>query len=182
MSYLKKIVVSVVAVTAASFTIIACTPANESPSAATSAASETATAEQTLAFVDGVVREKPADSDMTAIFGTIVNNSDEDIEVTRFSTSLDAPMNQIHETVDGTMREMTEPMVIPAGQSRELAPGGDHFMVMGYEPALMAGDSVDVTIEFGDGESIVAADVPVRTMGAGHEAYSEDGEMTGHGN
>lgn len=173
----------------AALALAACSPPNENPSTATgsstpSAASVTTQAQaQAVTFTDGVVREKGEDSDMTAIFGTLTNDSDEDVEVTGFSTSLDAPMNQIHETIDGTMRERTSPLVIPAGESVTLAPGGDHFMVMGYEPMLMAGDVVDLTIQLAGGDEVTVKDVPVRTMGAGHENYGEGAEsteMTGH--
>lgn len=175
----------IAAAAAAALALTACDPPNENPSsetAAPSTTSETAQA-QALTFTDGVVREKHEDSDMTAIFGTLTNDSDENLEVTGFTTSLDAPMNQIHETVDGTMKERTTPLIVPAGESVTLAPGGDHFMVMGYEPMLMAGDVVDLTIQLAGGDEVTVKDVPVRTMGAGHENYGEGAEsteMTGH--
>lgn len=168
------------AAAAATLALSACSPPNENPSTETVTSSAASQSEQTLTLSDGVVREKGADSDMTAVFGVITNDSDADIEITGFSTSLDAPMNQLHQTVDGTMSEMTEPLIIPAGQSHTFGPGGDHFMIMGYEPELLAGDVVDLTLDLSDGTEVGFPDVPVRTMGAGHESYGEDGEMTGH--
>lgn len=184
---MSKLTAVIATAAAATLALSACSPSNENPStqnsssqSSTSSASAQPAEGQTVTLTDGVVREKGEDSDMTAIFGTLNNESDKDVEVTGFSTSLDAPMNQIHETVDGTMKERTTPLIIPAGGSVTLAPGGDHFMVMGYEPMLMAGDVVDVTVELGDGTEVTIKDVPVRTMGAGHENYGEGSEMTGH--
>lgn len=48
---------------------------------------------------------------------------------------------------------------------------------------LMAGDVVDLTIQLASGNEVTVKDVPVRTMGAGHENYGEGAEsteMTGH--
>ena len=118
---------------------------------------------------------------MASIFGTLVNHSDKDVEVTGFSSSADAQMNQIHEVVDGTMREMDEPLVVPAHGETTLEPGGTHFMLMELGHALEPGEDVDVTLETSAGE-VKLDPIPVRTMGAGAEGYDdlEDGGQTGH--
>lgn len=130
-----------------------------------------------LGFEDAVVRAMDEDADMTAIFGTLVNETSEDIEVVGFSSSIDAGVNEIHETVDGQMREMQEPLIIPAGETVTLEPGGAHFMLMEVNDAVMAGDEVTLTIELSDGSTEDFDDIPVRTIGAGDENYGD----LGHG-
>ena len=122
------------------------------------------------------------EADMTAIFGTLVNESNEDIEIVAFSSSVDAGINEIHETVDGQMREMEEPLIIPAGESVALEPGGAHFMLMNVKEPVMAGDEVTVTVELADGSTEEFDDIPVRTIGAGDENYGDLGHDNGdHG-
>lgn len=140
-----------------------------------------------LDLEDAVVRAMAEDADMTAIFGTLVNESDEDIEVVAFSSSVEAGMNEIHETVDGQMQEMQDPLIIPAGGSVALEPGGAHFMLMDVKTPVLAGDEVTLTIELADGSTEEFDDVPVRTIGAGDENYGDlgadhgdDGEAHNH--
>lgn len=140
-----------------------------------------------LDLEDAVVRAMAEDADMTAIFGTLVNESDADIEVVAFSSSVDAGMNEIHETVDGQMQEMQDPLIIPAGGSVTLEPGGAHFMLMDVKTPVLAGDEVTLTIELADGSTEEFDDVPVRTIGAGDENYGDlgadhgdDGEEHNH--
>ena len=142
---------------------------------------------EALDLEDAVVRAMAEDADMTAIFGTLVNESDEDIEVVAFSSSVEAGMNEIHETVDGQMREMQDPLIIPAGGSVTLEPGGAHFMLMDVKTPVLAGDEVTLTIELADGSTEEFDDVPVRTIGAGDENYGDlgadhgdDGEAHNH--
>lgn len=139
-------------------------------------------ADDALDFEDAVVRAMAEDADMTAIFGTLVNESNEDIEIVAFSSSVDAGINEIHETVDGQMREMEEPLIIPAGESVALEPGGAHFMLMNVKEPVMAGDEVTVTVELADGSTEEFDDIPVRTIGAGDENYGDLGHDHGdHG-
>ena len=136
-------------------------------------------ADDALDFEDAVVRAMAEDADMTAIFGTLVNESNEDIEIVAFSSSVDAGINEIHETVDGQMREMEEPLIIPAGESVALEPGGAHFMLMDVKEPVMAGDVVTVTVELADGSTEEFDDIPVRTIGAGDENYGDLGHDHG---
>lgn len=136
-------------------------------------------ADDALDFEDAVVRAMAEDADMTAIFGTLVNESNEDIEIVAFSSSVDAGINEIHETVDGQMREMEEPLIIPAGESVALEPGGAHFMLMDVKEPVMAGDEVTVTVELADGSTEEFDDIPVRTIGAGDENYGDLGHDHG---
>lgn len=129
----------------------------------------------------GAVRAKAAKdaadgSDMTSIFGTLHNNTDKDITVVGFTTSLGEADYQIHEVVDGMMRQKDGGFDIPAGGTHELAPGGDHFMVMGYAPAIEAGDTIDLTLLLEGGDTLTVPDIAVRTMLPGDESYGDLGE------
>lgn len=177
--------VSVAALAAGSLTLAACSPSEEDSaaapsSAATSAekdkgaetsASASSSAESGITFEDAVVRAMEEDSDMTAIFGTLHNNTDEDINVVGFSSSVKAEHYEIHEVVDGVMQEKEGGFDVPAGESIELAPGGFHFMLMGVTEPVMAGETATLTLELADGSTIELGDIPVRTIGAGDEDY-----------
>ena len=131
----------------------------------------------------GAVRAKTAKdtadgSDMTSIFGTLHNNTDRDLSVVGFTTSLGEADYQIHEVVDGMMRQKDGGFDISAGGTHELAPGGDHFMVMGYAPAIEAGDTIDLTLLLEGGATVTVPDVAVRTMLPGDESY---GDIADHG-
>ncbi|MGP5495884.1 copper chaperone PCu(A)C [Corynebacterium flavescens] len=160
-------------------------PASTSESAAQSSAQSAAPSsaassaqEGEVVLSQGVVRAAEEGSDMTAIFGTLENNSDSDVEVTGFHSSANADMNQLHQTVNGVMSQMTEPMVIPAHGTFELKPGGNHLMLMGLHQPIKAGETIDVTLELKDGSEIDLGQVEARSMGAGGEAY---GDIEGHG-
>lgn len=148
--------------------------------ASTAAADSDDDADDALDFEDAVVRAMAEDADMTAIFGTLVNESTKDIEIVGFTSSIEAGVNEIHETVDGQMREMEEPLIIPAGESVTLEPGGAHFMLMDVSEPIMAGDEITLTVELADGSTEEFDEIPVRTIGAGDENYGDLGHE-GHG-
>lgn len=133
----------------------------------------------------GAVRAKTAKdtadgSDMTSIFGTLHNNTDKDLSVVGFTTSLGEADYQIHEVVDGMMRQKDGGFDIAAGGTHELAPGGDHFMVMGYAPAIEAGDTIDLTLLLEGGATVTVPDVAVRTMLPGDESYGDIADHAEH--
>ncbi|MBU5653401.1 MULTISPECIES: copper chaperone PCu(A)C [Corynebacterium] len=179
--------VSVAALAAGSLTLAACSPSEEDSAAAPSSAASSAekdkdaetstsassSAESGVTFEDAVVRAMEEDSDMTAIFGTLHNNTDKDINVLGFSSSVKAKHYEIHEVVDGVMQEKEGGFDIPAGESIELAPGGFHFMLMGVTEPVMAGETATLTLELADGSSVELGDIPVRTIGAGDEDYGD---------
>lgn len=183
--------VSVAALAAGSLTLAACSPSEEDSAAAPSSAAtsaekdkdaETSTsasssAESGVTFEDAVVRAMEKDSDMTAIFGTLHNHTDKDVNVVGFTSSVKAKHYEIHEVVDGVMQEKEGGFDIPAGESIELAPGGFHFMVMGVTEPVMAGETATLTLELADGSTIELGDIPVRTIGAGDEDYGDMGHM-----
>ncbi|WP_408922144.1 copper chaperone PCu(A)C [Corynebacterium tuberculostearicum] len=181
---MSKIVnLAVAGLTVASLALAGCSPQNQNDSTESKADATTSAAEKSssaaaedLTFEDAVVRANE-DKDMTAIFGTLVNHSDKDITITGFSTSLNAKVNQMHETVDGKMQEMSSPLVVKAGESHELAPGGDHFMLMEMENDIAPGESLDLKVELEGGEELDLGEIQTRSMPAGDEDY---GDMEGH--
>lgn len=184
---MNRRVLAACAAGALALSLTAC--ANEETTTATDATGATAAADATDAsdidFLDATVRAKaaadaPDGNDMTSIFGTLQNNSNQDVELTGFTTSLGEASYEIHEVVDGVMQQKEGGIIIPAGESHQLKPGADHFMVMDYAPEIPAGDTVTVTLEFADGTTAEIKDIAVRTMLPGDESYGEDGELQGH--
>ncbi|MCQ9351514.1 copper chaperone PCu(A)C [Corynebacterium sp. 153RC1] len=141
-------------------------------SAAASSATSAEDAENALVLGGAYIREMAADADMTAIFGELTNNTEQDVTVTGLSGSIPAQAYEIHEVVDGQMRQKEGGLVIPAGETVVLEPGSDHFMVLGVETPVAAGDTADITLEVSELGSVSFTDVPVRTVAAGDEEYA----------
>ncbi|EJZ83026.1 copper chaperone PCu(A)C [Corynebacterium otitidis] len=158
---------------------------SEAPETSTTTQSSEQHAEAKAHVHDGVVRAKGDDSDMTAIFGEIHNESDKDITVTGFEAGLEGATFEIHEIVDGEMRPKEGGLTIPAGETVSLEPGGDHFMVLDYPDPIEAGTTIPVSITLSDGQSIDLGEFEVRDMPAGGEEYDhgshEHGEGHDHG-
>jgi len=76
---------------------------------------------------------------------------------------------EVHRTTieDGTarMRQLTEGLVIPAGGTVELAPGGLHLMLVGLKQPLQPGQSIPLTLTF-ERAGTVATTLNVMPMGA----------------
>ncbi|KQB85451.1 copper chaperone PCu(A)C [Corynebacterium oculi] len=156
---------------------------NDEQSTASSAATSSATASDSSPSVrldDAVVKAKGEDNDMTSIFGTLVNDTDKDITVESFTTSLGEAEYQMHEVVDGVMREKSGGFEVPAHGTHALQPGGDHMMVMGYAHPVAAGDEITVTLTLSDGSEVELDPIPVRSIGAGDENYGDLDGQGGH--
>lgn len=172
-----------------SLVLAACGSDSEQTSSSASTAEHTAEmssdADQAVVLDHGAVRAKPGEweadgNDMTAIFGTLRNTTEEDLHVIGFTTSLGDASYEIHEVIDGVMRQKEGGFDIPAGGTHELAPGGDHFMIMEYADEIPAGETIDVTLLLDDGTTSVIPDVAVRTMLPGDEGYGDDGQVQDH--
>lgn len=179
----------IAAICIASLVLAACGSEAEQTSPSSSTAEHTAEmssdTDQAVVLDHGAVRAKPGEweadgNDMTAIFGTLRNTTDSDIHVIGFTTSLGDASYEIHEVVDGVMRQKEGGFDIPADGTHELAPGGDHFMIMGYADKIPAGAAIDVTLLLDDGTTSVIPDVAVRTMLPGDEGYGDDDQVQDH--
>ncbi|WP_257202196.1 copper chaperone PCu(A)C [Corynebacterium cystitidis] len=171
------------ALIAASMTIAACGNDTDSTTETTEETTTETTevaAGQDVTLENPVVRAMEAGKGMTGVFGTLTNHTDEDINIVEFSTDLGATMYELHETVDGIMQEVEGGFVVPANGTYVLEPGADHFMIMGYDEAIEAGDTINVSFKDADGNEYTVEDVPVRTLIPGEENYGEDGQLTGH--
>lgn len=143
-------------------------------SAASSSATEKPDSDHVLSLEDGVVRATTDGKDMTAAFGTIHNNTDQDINIVGVSSDdIKANVFQLHEVVNGVMQEKEGGFIVPAGGDLKLQPGGNHFMFMEIKEPVQAGDEVDLKVELADGSTVEFDDVPVRTFGAGDEDYGD---------
>lgn len=129
---------------------------------------------RTVTLEDAYIREKAADSDMTAIFGTIVNDTDTDLNLIGFSVEGldDSSSFELHEVVDGMMREIDGGYTIAADSEHALEPGADHLMIMNNNQDIEAGTDYSVTLIFADGTETTAI-VPVRVQPSGEEDYAD---------
>lgn len=158
--------------------------APEAPSAATHSAGESASSEHASAALERAWA-KAGDSDMSAAFGTLVNHGKAPLTLVGAETPAAASV-ELHEMamVDGAMvmRKLEGDFDVPAGGSRELAPGGEHLMLMGLTAPLLPGDEITVTLRFSDGTTLDVV-VPVRDTAGADEEYApgEHGSDEEHG-
>ncbi|MHB8275476.1 MAG: copper chaperone PCu(A)C [Dermatophilaceae bacterium] len=117
---------------------------------------------------------KTADGGMTAVFGELRNSSGSPVTVTAATTSASSRA-ELHEAVmvDGTMqmRPKKGGFVIPPGGTHQLAPGGDHIMVMDIKRPIRPGDMVDVTLFLANGSTAAFSALGKQSSG-GNETYA----------
>ncbi|MGE2733709.1 copper chaperone PCu(A)C [Mycolicibacterium vaccae] len=123
-----------------------------------------------------------ADTGMAAVFGSIANTGGSDARIVAGS-SPQAGHVEIHEVVTNelggkTMREKDGGLVVSAGETRELLPGGDHLMLMDLTQPLLPGADVTVTLEFDDGSTLPVT-AQVRDFAGGGEEYRPHTEEKG---
>lgn len=119
----------------------------------------------------GYVKAMPADKHMTAIFGELHNMSDKDITITSLSGSIEGAKFEIHEVKDGKMMMKKDGLKVPAMSTVTLKPGAEHFMIMGVNGELAAGDTVDLTVKDSESNSYDLPAIPVRVQHSGEENY-----------
>ncbi len=161
----RTIVVAVVSVVAGG--LAACGNAGPGTATAVPAASPAAA----LTIKDPWV--KAVDSGMTAAFGTLINNTGSDVTVVSASSPV-SPV-ELHEMVMGDGAMMMRPteggLVIKAGGTHELVPGGDHLMLMKPSAAIKPGDELRFTLTLSDGGTVSFNAVAKPFAGAG-ESYA----------
>lgn len=141
-------------------------------------AAEVEVAQQGVTLVDGWAK---AGEGMTGVFGTLTNPGDTDLVITG-AESPAAGMVELHEvTADGVMQKIQGDVVIPAGGTLELMPGGNHIMLIQMSAPLLAGEDVEVTLTFNDGSSVTVTALAKEFSGA-NESYEDiAGEGMEHG-
>jgi copper(I)-binding protein len=116
---------------------------------------------------------KAAGSEMTSVFGTLVNNTGKDIVVLSATSSV-SPM-ELHEMImqGGTMVMRPKPggFVLKAGGSEQLSPGGDHLMLMQPIRPIRPGDELSVTLNLSDGTRFTFSAIAKPYAGA-DESYA----------
>ncbi len=131
-----------------------------------------------LELEDGWV--KAADEGMTAAFGTLRNDSDEDVVLTRVTSEV-ADVGELHVTEDDgsgamVMKPAEDGFTVPAGGEHELEPGADHLMLMGLNQSVETGTMATVTVGADNGQEW-SFEVPVREFAGADESY-DSGEST----
>jgi len=124
--------------------------------------------DQIIQIDDPWVREAPPNVKSLAAYMTIENISEQPQILTSVSSSKFVNV-MIHKTIthESGMTEMVHKsqLVIEPQSKVVLAPGGYHLMLMMPKNPIVAGDSVDFTLQFSDGKKI-AIKVPVRKFQA----------------
>lgn len=104
-----------------------------------------------LTIIDPWARATPPMA-QTAGGYLMIENSGEGSDRLVAAASPVANRTEIHEMSMSqgimTMRRLEDGLDIPAGGTITLAPGGAHIMLMGLKEALVAGETVPVTLEF----------------------------------
>ncbi|MEU6248048.1 copper chaperone PCu(A)C [Glycomyces sp. NPDC047010] len=142
----------------------------------TDAAAETAeaTAAESVTITDAWVLS--TEEDMSALFGVMENASGTDAHLVSAETELGTV--ELHETVESGGEMIMQPVAdgfsVPAGGDHELAPGGDHIMLMGLTAPIVAGDEVTVTLHFEDGSDLDVTAV-AKDFEGGDEEYVPGG-------
>ncbi|NCV36768.1 MAG: copper chaperone PCu(A)C [Actinobacteria bacterium] len=116
---------------------------------------------------------------MTAVYGTLTNNTQQDVVLVGGETEI-AGVVGVHEmTMIGgemKMREIDGGLTIPAGMSIVLEPGGNHLMLMMLTDDLEAGEEISVTFDFDGAEDITVDGIVAKPAEGGDEDY-HSGEM-----
>lgn len=163
----KKLAAALAAFVAV-FALSACSSGEDTPAIALS--------EPVVRAIDGM---SPVNAEtgkaMTGSFMTLTNSSDEDVTLIGGSSSV-AGIIEIHEVIDGQMVAMDSGLVIPANGTVELRMGGYHVMLMELNKTLVAGDEVEVTLEFSNGETLTYT-APVKEIAMDDEKYGVKGGM-----
>ena len=117
---------------------------------------------------------------MTAVYGTITNNSNEDVVLVGGSTEV-AGVVEVHEMAmiggEMKMQEIDGGLVIPAGQSVVLEPGGNHLMLMMLASDVLAGDTIEVLFDFDGADDLTLTDVVAKPAEGGDEEYHSENDM-----
>ena len=119
-----------------------------------------------LTVTDAWIREAPPGTDMLAGYATLTNSGDQPIIL--LTVQSDAfHMASLHETIiDKGVSKMHElhRLVIAAGQTVMLQPGGKHLMLMDPRKDIVAGERIEMMFLLDDGTrvetyfDVVAAD------------------------
>ena len=121
-----------------------------------------------LTIKDAWTRATPPKAKGGGAFVSITNNGSEDARLTGAASDY-AMRTEIHQMSmnDGVMqmRKADDGVVIPAGETVELKPGGYHVMFMGLKQPFKMDEELKVTLEFENADPVDVT-FPVLKMGA----------------
>lgn len=137
-----------------------------------------------VTITDPWVKAANADDEMTAAFGILVNEGEEDVTVVAARADEVSDVVELHEVGTGddgntAMREKGGGFSVGAGSEHELSPGADHIMLMDPTEALEPGTEVTITLEFEDGTT-QRFTAPVKDFEGANEDY-DAGHEGDHG-
>jgi copper(I)-binding protein len=162
---IKKALVALSALTLVSATLTGCATASGSVDG-----------HDELHFSDGWVRVSEYSDHvdgMTGAFATIENHTDHDVTLVGGSAEI-ANMVEVHEVVmiDKEMKMQAKDggILIKAGESVTLEPGGLHVMLMGLKKPILEGDEVTLTLDF-EGYDDQTFTWPAKASLSGDETY-----------
>jgi copper(I)-binding protein len=122
---------------------------------------------------DGWAAPTPGGVDVSAGYLTIVNAAGREDRLLG-ATSPRAARVEVHEmSMDGgvmRMRAVEGGLVIPAGATVMLGPGGQHLMFYGVSQPFAAGERIPVTLRFAQAGD-VAVELPVRRDAGGRSDH-----------
>lgn len=127
----------------------------------------------TLDISNGFTRAMPPAAKTGGGFLSIRNNGAEDDRLMRMRSPAAGRMELHNMSMQDNvmvMREITEGLVVPAGESVHLAPGGMHMMFLQVETPFIEGTKVDVTLTFEKAGDVTMA-LSVAGIGATGMAY-----------
>lgn len=117
-----------------------------------------------LSLEDGWVRAVPPGMKMTAAYGSFTNQGMQTIEIISFSsdsfTDVSLHQTKIEKGVS-TMKPLTG-LLLAAGSSTTLQPGGLHLMLMNAKREIHPGDNIGLILVAANGEQFRFA-LPVET-------------------
>jgi copper(I)-binding protein len=126
--------------------------------------------------------EEAQDTAMTSVsaaYFSVTNDGSEDIRLLSV-TAEGVGEASIHQTIVenniARMEEVEDGLLIPAGETVELAPGGHHVMLMDLAQALVEGETLALSLTF-DNELVLTVEAPI-TMIAPDEGGSAEAETT----
>ncbi|MFC6672562.1 copper chaperone PCu(A)C [Marinobacterium aestuariivivens] len=117
---------------------------------------------------DVYVRAVPPGQMNSAAFMTLHNDGSEAVGLVAAGSAIAENVElHSHSMQDGVMRmRRIDRIDVPAHGRHSLEPGADHVMLIGLRGALQEGDSVELRLEFSDGQRLEIA-APVKSVMAG---------------
>ncbi|MFT4656897.1 MAG: copper(I)-binding protein [Ilumatobacter sp.] len=178
----RRILVSVVAVSALSLGAVAC--GSDADSSVDTTAPGAGVEVASLIVSDALSREPAEGQTRGVVYLTVANPTDSDITIVSAASSTSDQV-ELHQTTmadDGvmSMAEVPEGFTVPAGGEFVFEPGGPHIMLLGIDPAEFPTDEVDVTLTLSEGDPI-SFTAPIEEIGDAMDEmemdHMDDGSM-----